>query len=444
MSLVAMAHVDKNTNIIPIPKTDDRSALAIIDSLVKEHDFKYIRLNIAGIAHFETGSDQGTELEKYRSWCAEANGFQVKSIWVRTPEIDIGYVRDLEVEWSSHHGDAICIKHVDSVNRSIPKTLLDDRLAAVSYISAAFYRLADPAPKSIDSEFNRGLMMHHDGLMRELERTAKLLIDRADERDAALQTRYAARESELRDEHRQEQEALKNQINLKLADLKIKEDALDKKTSEIDDRDYRHARRANFEKITERFRELSSRPVVSRATRMQRLPVHVCVWAALLGLATGIWWFSSDARSVSNIGLYQYVIFLKPALMGVTAVVILTWYLKWMSRWFDQNSTAEIDQRLYELDVLRANWVVETSLEWPSVAAKDIPDTLVNGMTSGIFARRGNADLDGSPADYLASALLGSASKLKLNVASNELEFDRSGIKSASKETLGKKVEKEG
>ena len=53
---------------------------------------------------------------------------------------------------------------------------------------------------------------------------------------------------------------------------------------------------------------------------------------------------------------------------------------------------------------------------------------LLNSITRNLFAN-GADDLDKviHPSDELASALLGSASKLKMKIGDNELEFDKPG-----------------
>ena len=74
----------------------------------------------------------------------------------------------------------------------------------------------------------------------------------------------------------------------------------------------------------------------------------------------------------------------------------------------------------------RANWVIESCLEWRKETDSPIPNDLLASITNNLFINN-ETELERviHPADELASALMGSASKLKLKIGDNEQEFDK-------------------
>ena len=87
----------------------------------------------------------------------------------------------------------------------------------------------------------------------------------------------------------------------------------------------------------------------------------------------------------------------------------------------------EIDELIAKLQLLK-----ETK--------EPIPTELLNSISKNLFtSEKGELEKVVHPADELASALLGSASKLKLNLGGNQLEFDKPGKISKSKSRAGAK-----
>jgi len=74
-------------------------------------------------------------------------------------------------------------------------------------------------------------------------------------------------------------------------------------------------------------------------------------------------------------------------------------------------------------DINRANWLIESCLEWKKETSSEIPDLLLDSITKGLFDNGSTSSRDKvRPADELASALFGSASKIKLKAGDNEIE----------------------
>jgi hypothetical protein len=109
--------------------------------------------------------------------------------------------------------------------------------------------------------------------------------------------------------------------------------------------------------------------------------------------------------------------------IGVAASVI--YYIRWQNQWASSFAAAEQALQHFHIDVNRANWVVETCLEWRKETQADVPAHLVESLTRGLFASRDSQQQVLHPADELASALMGSASKLSLDLGGSKVEIDK-------------------
>jgi hypothetical protein len=86
-------------------------------------------------------------------------------------------------------------------------------------------------------------------------------------------------------------------------------------------------------------------------------------------------------------------------------------------------------------NVDRASWVVETALEWRQEQQAPMPDHLIESISRNLFSKSEKDEgADMHPADYLASALLGTASALKLKAGGAEIDLDRKGISKLKQE----------
>lgn len=103
----------------------------------------------------------------------------------------------------------------------------------------------------------------------------------------------------------------------------------------------------------------------------------------------------------------------------------MIYYIRWQNQWAQQFAQTEFALQQFQIDINRANWVVETCLEWRKETQSDIPTMLIESMTKGLFKDKESLAPVLHPADELASALMGSASKLTLNVGGNTVEIDK-------------------
>ena len=289
------------------------------------------------------------------------------------------------------------------------------------------------------------LLALHDEVLKRLEVSATGLIEDAAEHRRELEREFSARRDQLDAEGTRYKENLDQR---RLADeerLSEREAELELRIKSLDDRDNKHARRAIRDKMLEDVKDRIRDFGVSTRTEGKRAPVRAGIFLLAL-LFLGLWvltgleiWVGPGHSSISvfksasgiegeaSIGS-QLALWVRFALATVGLSGTLIFYIKWENRWADLHAANEFQLQQFHIDVNRANWVIESSLEWKKETHEVIPAELLKEISKNLFTdRQSEPDKVIHPADELASALLGSASKLKLNVAGNEIEFNKPG-----------------
>lgn len=123
----------------------------------------------------------------------------------------------------------------------------------------------------------------------------------------------------------------------------------------------------------------------------------------------------------------RILLWIRFALLSIGSAASILYYIRWQNSWASTFATTEQSLQQFHIDVNRANWVVETCLEWRKETESDIPAPLIESLTRGLFAGREASPTVLHPADELASALMGSASKLSLDINGNKLDIDKPG-----------------
>jgi hypothetical protein len=95
-----------------------------------------------------------------------------------------------------------------------------------------------------------------------------------------------------------------------------------------------------------------------------------------------------------------------------------------------------------ELDIDRASWFVEMAFEWKEEKGEEIPETLIERLTQGLFTDSGG-DHAVEPSESLAHAPMGAA-RFKVKLPGDiEVEYDRKGVEKLLKEEKQRKKKAE-
>jgi hypothetical protein len=216
-------------------------------------------------------------------------------------------------------------------------------------------------------------------------------------------------------------------------DFSRKEEYLTKRASELDDReskidasDNTSARRQIRKDLLAELQRRSENFALTSGTKRLRWPVHGVSLLIIAGGLIGAYVFGARIPDLEQTNGVAYAIALaKPFGLTFAAIGTAFFYLRWLNRWFEQHAQAEFRLKQFQLDIERASWLVETALDWDSKQGSGLPKELLEGLARNLFALDDEKiDQVRHPVDELASALMGSASKVKLNLGGNEVELD--------------------
>lgn len=304
------------------------------------------------------------------------------------------------------------------------------------------------AVRAIQEEtLNRLERLHEDGIRRVQESQAVL--------EKAFQKRHAALEEQFDLKRR----GLDKEVASETEALAARQAQLEARNAQLDDRDNTHARRDNRTRMLNDVRERFEKFGVTEATEQKRGPVKT----GILFLASVLMFFAimswadvisrdifknesikssyatpttspasspsgSIAAASSQNESAPYVLWIRSSLLTLGVAATVLFYIRWQSAWAEQHSRSEFALQQFHIDVNRANWVMESCLEWHKTTGAPIPESLINAFTRGLFTSGDSSPPPAlHPADELASALIGSASKLRLKAGDSEIEFDKPG-----------------
>lgn len=338
-----------------------------------------------------------------------------------------------------------------------------EKLALVAMINNEFQlfgRVPGAAP-SLSAE-QQQLEAIHLGVLERLERTNTELIEKSLEFREKLESRYEDKISAAETRLSEKESDLESLYSGRNAELQEKEKNLLDRLAAIDDRNNTHVRREIRDRMLDDVKQRIEKFGVSPATEGKRKPVAVGIFTLMaIFMALLIWTglevyryesyssvdsaiaakiagavpvgpqvvVSASRDSAADSERYEiYWLWARFALFSFGIAATILYYIRWQNRWAEQHANSEFQLQQFYIDVNRANWVIESCLEWKKETDSSIPPELLTAITSNLFAAP-QADVERviHPADELASALMGSASRVKVRLGDSEVDFDKPG-----------------
>jgi hypothetical protein len=262
----------------------------------------------------------------------------------------------------------------------------------------------------------------HDKLQGLLAKVTSSLANRSLELDSI----YDKKAFQLEQKVTSQAEELEQSYSQKLATLEEQKRELEEEKKRLDDRANTHARRDLREKLKKELENRTEDFSVTTETNKLRKPIHAACLAGLISLAIAISFSSYWAVQALNMQLPTLILLLslaKPFGLSIAALGLLAYYIRWMNRWFDRHAEAEFKLRQFSLDIDRASWVIESTLEWRQSGAGRIPTVLLKSITHNLFVHPNEEKDEMHPGDYLASAIMGNAKQLKFGLGGAEVEM---------------------
>jgi hypothetical protein len=173
-------------------------------------------------------------------------------------------------------------------------------------------------------------------------------------------------------------------------------------------------------------------------TVAKRLPVHRIFWllTATFGglLVWGLW--DAIMHGVRWEGSpYDWIRLLRIPLGAVGVAGFLMYYIRWNDAWFRQHAEEEFRLKRLDLDIDRANWMVEMMLEWKEEKASTIPPELIDRLSRNLFAAdAGDKGPVQHPAQDALAALLQVSTSMTLPITGGgSITVDKKGLRRLQK-----------
>lgn len=392
------------------------------------------------------------------------NSYLIDTMHLSVPGMSVVYARGGQN--SPENKSPIFDEIVLNQNQQSPG-LNADKLDAVALINKELRPFEpDRVLSGALTEEQSQLLAFHQSTLERLESLNEDLIRQGTEFRRRLEEQYDERAKANDEKLETERTAISAEFASHQSALESDRKALEEKLKDIDDRDNTHARREIRDKMLEDVKQRVNQFGVSVATEKKRGPVFLGICLLIATFAILLSWTAYEissldrqyfsmletnrnmtswgadklkssgispeiiakisATDVDRTHLYWLWVRFTAYSLGLLATILF--YIKWQNKWAEQHSINEFQLRQFQIDISRANWVLESCLEWRKETESAIPSELLGSITRNLFSSASTEpDQVIHPADELASALLGSASNLKLRVGDNELNFDKPG-----------------
>jgi len=430
-----------NVQRIKIPRMPDRSIVDCFKKLGNKYNVSII--NISASASSQIGAiDFNEEPNKDFEALLNHDSTLIEACSMRISGLTISYVRggQYQPEEKSPIFDEVLLSF-DPRQGDLSNI---DKLDIVALINSEL-KAFEPGrfvEAGLSTEQNQLLSIHQSTLER-LEKLNESLIKQSSNFRDDLEKRFESKLETLEEETKAKKEKLDNANEKRSNNLEAKEKSLADKIHAIDDRDNTHVRREIRDKMLSDVNNRIKTFGVSKATENKRRPVLIGIFIMIIAISLMLFYSIFELQRLSAISIpdktldtpSQYWLWIKITFLSFSLLGTILYYIKWQNKWAEQHADSEFQLQQFYIDVNRANWVIESCLEWRKETQSIIPNTLLESITRNLFENSSDGiEKVAHPSDELASALLGSASKLKIKVGDNELEFDKPGkIKKADK-----------
>jgi hypothetical protein len=256
-------------------------------------------------------------------------------------------------------------------------------------------------------------------------------------RREALDAEHTARIEALEQADAKRRETFEQQRQQITEQLDARKAELDEREKHLEALSYQDERRKQIAAIKADLQNLESNFTLSEGTSSKRTALSI--FATVLVVFTGGLFAYTMYSTVQLIDdavtgpqLAWLIIKQLTSLSAFAASSIF--FIRWFQRWFDKHAEEEFRLKRLKLDLSRAGWLVETTLDWKDQTKEDLSPLLVERLSHGLFMAEETTHEPIHPTDQLASALLGASSRVSVKTPGGDIEIDRKGIKALTKE----------
>lgn len=412
-------------NRVKVLRATDRAVISFFEKLaglVGCYDVSIIALGFVDLGRMDISEGRPEELEEL----FRKNSKIIDTVTLHLNGMPVIYHRGggVKHEDKSPIYDEILLRKNDRAPEELDRRVVYD---IVDLINRKFKFPPGLTRSGSESDPNTEFDAVHAATVERLEQLSEDLINKTHEYRESLDRKLDERRGKLEEELEKEKERVWEGVERKEAELEERRERLEELRKSIDDKNNTHARREIRKDILREIKSRQEKFSLTEGTNNMRKPIQGAMWLLVvifvsLGVVSSFEFYNvaqgDDFKKIILFGLKQTVYF-----GGAVASIIFM--IRWMNKWFDLHSQSEFELKSFELDMERASWLVETSLEWKDAKDNVIPPELLESLSRNLFSKdEGDEDKLEHPADQLASALMGSASNVRLKSGDSVVEID--------------------
>jgi len=217
-----------------------------------------------------------------------------------------------------------------------------------------------------------------------------------------LEKAFADRQTVLEGEH-QERLTQFEQRELELKQLR----------TEIDDRENRQARRDIYKELKNKLKDRSSTFELSDGTKYRRWVPFGFILLLLTLLGRGFW-ICFKRNVFEGTGQISWITVGSQIGFGVAFIAVATFFIRWTHQWFQKHADEEFHLKRLDLDIDRANWLVELAMEWKNITKSDVPQELLDKLSRNLFVIGDEGSRDMNPSETLLAGLFGKSGSIDI------------------------------
>lgn len=403
-----------------IPRATDKMLIEVLTKL--RDDFK-LTLNIFKIiGHPNLPTDTGF-LTPFFELIIQKDSANIEQIVLGVPSFTINYYRggaQTQNSTPSAYYDEIVVNDGGGVDA---KTTIE----IFSFLNSRLHPINVDNPSDAGISDFSDLNAIHSSFLQRLEAVNLRLTEETHTYRLQLDKEYEEKREILEESFAQKLKNADAELNIRSEKLNKKEEELEKLKADLEDRSNTHERRRIRKELIDIIKENQQKFTLTKETRKMRTPSLIflfllAVVSVALTYQTGtIFYKAVESHQTSTIiaaGIRQ-------TLYSFAALGTLLFGFKWANSWHEQHAEAEFKLKQFELDLERASWLVETSLEFQNQKGVSLPVDLQHSLAEGLFiSNTKNNKKPIHPVDGVMRTLISSAKGIKLKKGDLELDID--------------------
>jgi len=261
-----------------------------------------------------------------------------------------------------------------------------------------------------------------------LEALQQGIIEQNEEYRKKLDQEAQATQDRLKVEYENLSKELQTGYERKDKTIHDREQRLEVRLKEIDDRSSRHARRQIRMDLKDAIAKRNVEFTLTQKTTRKRIIIHA-VFLVLVGTLLSILYLCLRYPPTGE-GVTEWFHLVRLPLVAAATAAALIYYIRWNDTWFKRHADEEFRTKRFELDVDRASWLVEMAMEWKQEKGTEIPRELLDRLSANLFDKPTEPTDVKHPSEDLLSALLSASAELNLNIPGvGTLRLDRKGAR---------------